>query len=329
MPTRINHVVSGGDYGWRSGSGRWPEYFEDSLPAVVDIGPGSPTGMIAGLGAKFPAKYRDAIFALDWTFGTIYAIHLEALGAGYTGTAEAFLHGAPLPVTDAVIGDDGSLYFTTGGRNTQSALYRVTYDKPIGKEEAVAESKEITAARALRRELEAFHGKENADAVAKAWASLASPDRFLRNAARVAIESQPVAEWADKVLTATDPQTRITGAVALARRGEAKAHGAKLTAALLEMDPEILTEQQFLGWLRAWQLNFIRFGKPDGEARDRIAARFDALLPSKSANANVELVNLLVALEVPSVIEKALTLIENPGSPEIPDWAELNERNQG
>ncbi len=24
MPTRINHIVSGGDYGWRSGSGRWP-----------------------------------------------------------------------------------------------------------------------------------------------------------------------------------------------------------------------------------------------------------------------------------------------------------------
>jgi putative heme-binding domain-containing protein len=329
MPTRINHVVSGGDYGWRSGSGRWPAYFEDSLPAVVDIGPGSPTGMVAGLGAKFPAKYRDAIFALDWTFGTIYAIHLQAQGAGYTGKAEAFLHGAPLPVTDAVIGDDGALYFTTGGRNTQSALYRVTYDKPIGKEEAVAEAKEITAARALRRELEAFHGKVNSAAVEKAWASLASPDRFLRNAARVAIESQPVAEWADKVLTATDPQTRITGAVALARRGEAEAHGAKLTTALLEMDPASLTEPQLLGWLRAWQLNFIRLGKPEGEVRDRIAAKLDALLPSKSANANVELVNLLVALEVPSVIEKALTLIENPGAPEIPNWAELITRNQG
>ena len=329
MPTRINHIVSGGDYGWRSGSGRWPAYFEDSLPAVVDIGPGSPTGMVAGIGAKFPVKYQDAIYALDWTFGTIYAIHLQAEGAGYTGKTEPFVYGAPLPVTDAVVGKDGALYFTTGGRNTQSALYRVTYAKPLGKEEAVAEPKEVTEARALRRELEAFHGKENAGAVAKAWPSLASPDRFLRNAARVAIESQPVALWADQVFTATDPQTLITGAVALARRGDPATHGAKLTATLLAMDPASLTEPQMLGYLRAWQLNFIRLGKPEGESRDQVLAKLDALLPAKSANANVELVNLLVSLEANSVIEKALTLIENPGAPEVPDWAELITRNQG
>ncbi len=328
-PTRICHVVSGGDYGWRSGSGKWPAYYEDSLPPVVDIGPGSPTGVASGKGAKFPVKYQNAIYALDWTFGTIYAIHLEAQGAGYTGKAEPFVYGAPLPVTDAIVGKDGALYFTIGGRNTQSALYRVTYTKPVGKDEAIAEPEEVTEARALRRELEAFHGKENAAAIDKAWPSLASPDRFLRNAARVAIESQPVASWADKVLAATEPQTRITGAVALARQGNAATHAAKLATALLEMDPGALTESQLLGWLRAWQLNFTRLGKPTGETRDQVIAKLDPLLPAKSANANVELVNLLVALEAPSVIEKALTLIENPGAPEIPDWAELITRNAG
>ncbi|MFV1995523.1 MAG: hypothetical protein ACC661_08800, partial [Verrucomicrobiales bacterium] len=55
-PTRICQVISGGDYGWRSGSGKWPTYYEDSLPPVVEIGPGSPTGVVAGTGAKFPAK---------------------------------------------------------------------------------------------------------------------------------------------------------------------------------------------------------------------------------------------------------------------------------
>src|SRR5690606_18962817 len=160
---------------------------------VVDIGPGSPTGMVAGTGAKFPPRYRDAIFALDWTFGTIYAIHLEPHGSSYIGKAEPFLYGAPLPLTDAVIGDDGALYFTIGGRNTQSALYRVHYWKMIPTGERVAEAPETVAARALRRELEAFHGKEHPEAVAKAWPHLGSPDRFLRSAARVAIESQPVA----------------------------------------------------------------------------------------------------------------------------------------
>ena len=118
-PTRICQVVSGGDYGWRSGTGKWPTYYEDSLPPVVEIGPGSPTGVVAGTGAKFPANYQDAIFALDWTFGTIYAIHLQNQGAGYRGTSEPFVTGSPLPVTDAVVGQDGALYFAVGGRGAQ------------------------------------------------------------------------------------------------------------------------------------------------------------------------------------------------------------------
>jgi len=84
MPTRINHVVDGGDYGWRSGSGRWPAYYADSLPAVVNVGPGSPTGMIFGTGAKFPAKYQMALFAADWTYSTLYAIHFVPDGATST-----------------------------------------------------------------------------------------------------------------------------------------------------------------------------------------------------------------------------------------------------
>ncbi len=331
VPTRICHVVSGGDFGWRSGSGRWPAYYEDSLPPVVDIGPGSPTGMVAvtGAKAKFPPRYRDAIFALDWTFGTIYAIHLEPQGSSYVGKAEPFLYGTPLPVTDAVIGDDGRLYFTIGGRNTQSALYRVSYWKMHPADNRPAEAPETVAARALRRELEAFHGKEHPEAVAKALPHLGSVDRFLRNAARVALESQPVTSWADQALDAADPQSRITGAVALARKGDPVTHRAKLTAALLDMDPATLDEGQLLGWLRAWQLNFIRLGKPEGEERGNIATKLDALLPSPSANANVELVNLLVSLEVPGVIDKALALIEGGGPAEVPDWAELITRNPG
>ena len=35
-PTRAYHVVSGGDQGFREGSGKWPEYYPDSLPAAVN-----------------------------------------------------------------------------------------------------------------------------------------------------------------------------------------------------------------------------------------------------------------------------------------------------
>ncbi|MCB1089597.1 MAG: c-type cytochrome, partial [Verrucomicrobiae bacterium] len=48
---------------------------------------------------------------------------------------------------------------------------------------------------------------------------------------------------------------------------------------------------------------------------------------SKSASVNTELINVLVSLEAPSVVEKALTLIEQGAEPEIPDWAELITRN--
>ena len=127
-PTRVNHVVSGSDYGWRNGTGKWPEWYIDSVPAAVNIGPGSPTGVTFGYGAKFPAKYQKAFFILDWSWGKIYATHLEPKSSSYGGDFELFLSGAPMPVTDAVINpDDGAMYFTIGGRRVQSGLYRVTY----------------------------------------------------------------------------------------------------------------------------------------------------------------------------------------------------------
>ena len=37
------------------------------------------------------------------------------------------LSGLTLPLTDVVVGADGALYFSVGGRGTQSELFRVTY----------------------------------------------------------------------------------------------------------------------------------------------------------------------------------------------------------
>ena len=36
---RSSHVTSGSEFGWRSGTGKWPAYYPDSLPAV-GVGPG-------------------------------------------------------------------------------------------------------------------------------------------------------------------------------------------------------------------------------------------------------------------------------------------------
>ncbi len=102
-PTRVNHVVSGSDYGYRNGAGKWPTYYFDSLPPVVNIGPGSPTGVTFGYGAKFPAKYQDALFLSDWSYGKLYAAHIKPEGSSYSAEFEEFVTGTPLPLTDVVI----------------------------------------------------------------------------------------------------------------------------------------------------------------------------------------------------------------------------------
>ena len=127
-PTRVLNVASGGDFGYRNGSGKWPAYYIDSLPPVVNVGPGSPTGIVFGYGAKFPVKYQEALYICDWSYGKLYAVHSTPKGSTYTGELEEFLAGTPLALTDVVVNPkDGAMYFAVGGRNTQSGLYRVTY----------------------------------------------------------------------------------------------------------------------------------------------------------------------------------------------------------
>ncbi len=135
-PIRVLHLVSGGEYGFREGTGKWPAYYEDSLPPVVDVGVGSPTGIKFGDRSNFPEKYKKALFALDWSYGRIFAVHLTAYGSSYRGTVETFLTGKPLNVTDLEFGADGAMYFITGGRGTAAGLYRVSYGWVLAAKEA-------------------------------------------------------------------------------------------------------------------------------------------------------------------------------------------------
>src|SRR5439155_23907776 len=102
---------------------------------------------------------------------------------------------ATLNVTDLEIGPDGAMYFLTGGRGTQSGLYRVSYTGAAGVEEDRKTAMRNAETRALRHQLEGFHGKQDSKAVEFAWPYLSSEDRWIGYAARLAIESQPVAEW--------------------------------------------------------------------------------------------------------------------------------------
>ncbi|MBD3615693.1 MAG: c-type cytochrome [Gracilimonas sp.] len=328
-PTRLIHVVSGSDFGWRSGSGKWKDYYEDSLPAVLDIGRGSPTGLVFGTNARFPARYQHALFALDWIYGTIYAFHLTPKGASYSAEIEEFLSGNALPMTDAVVGKDGALYFVTGGRANDSKLYRVVYRGEKSTDPApLPINQKAQEARELRRNLEAFHGKQDPKAIQAAWPHLDSEDRFIRHAARVAIEAQPVRLWADKALAEDRPQAKVAVLAALAR-SDAKEYREKAIQSLLEMNISTLEDEQLIGYLRTMALVFMRLGDPDKEQRIAITNSLQELLPGVNNDVNTELVRLLVYLKDSRVIDKTLALMQNTEEPSNPDWVGLLENEDG
>ena len=314
-PTRVNHATSGSDLGWRSGSGKWPACFPDSLPPCMELGPGSPVGVTFGYGTKFPAKYQRALYACDWTFGTMYALHLEPEGSTYKAVKEQFVSRTPLPLTDAVVGGDGAMYFTVGGRGGQSELYRVTYAGPESTGPADVKSVAGVAERTQRRELEALHRRvaDPVAAVAQALPHLASPDRFLRSAARIALEHQPLELWQDKALATAAPRARIAAAIAVARQAEPAAQPAVL-AALDAIDPAQLDVAGKIDLTRAYELVIVRLGMPPADARAGIAARLAPLFPSGAFDLDRELASLLVGIRAPGIVTQLCRLLAAPSA---------------
>ena len=320
-PIRVFHSVRGGDQGFREGSAKWPEYYFDSLPAAVTIGIGCPTGVGFGTGAKFPVKYQKAFYICDWTYGRLIAVHLTPNGASYNGSWENFvapksLHGAggktPLNLTDVVIANDGSMYFTVGGRGTQANLYRVTY---TGNEAATPltpadlHDKEGAEARDARHKLEAFNVKPDTAAVDAAWPQLSSPDRFIRYAARLAIERNPVESWQAKALAEKQPDAAFTALLALARLGAATTQP-DIIKALTAIPSAGLSEEQLLEKLRLIEVSIARQGLPQGDVAKAIIADIDALYPAKTEFANRELSQILLALNAPFAVSRTVALLK-------------------
>jgi putative heme-binding domain-containing protein len=313
-PTRICHVTSGSEFGWRTGNSKWSPSYPDNLPPVINIGQGSPTNLVHGMNAKFPDRYKSALFASDWSFGIIYAVHLKPSGSSYTAEAEEFLSGAPLPLTDGVFGPDGALYFLTGGRRLESDLYRVYYDGKNGKDEnaqnvSTTDRDDGAEARELRKELEQFHSGPKKGTVEFVWPHLKHQDRFTRYAARVALEHQPVNEWRSRALNEKDPVILTQASIALARHGKESDRTA-LFKGLMSINYASLSEQQRIDLLRAFELAALRMGTPEGALRNQVIAYLNPHYPAESNAVNRSLSKLLVRLEAPGVVEKTIALLE-------------------
>lgn len=329
-PTRINHGISGGDSGWRATSKKWRDYFPDTVGSVVDVGPGSPTGVIAGINANFPTHYRDALFICDWTFATMYSIHLKPSGSTYIGEKREFVSNSDgsLALTDVVIGPDGNMYFCVGGRGGQSYLYRITY---TGSESTELSQLDTTSkhakARATRRKLESFHGSANKEALAVAWPHLGSEDYHIRYAARIAIEWQSPKSWAQKAYSEKNDVAAIHALLGLARsdyEGSLKPSVERL----LKIDFKELDKSGQLALLRTYSVIMSRAGMPERMQAHAIGEQLDLFFPSNDNNLNEELCRVLCYLDHPSVVRKTVALMKTTKA-KIPNFdTDIMKRNK-
>jgi len=386
-PTRVLHVVPGGEYGFREGSAKWPATYADSLPAVVDIGLGCPTGVKFGTRSNFPAKYKGAFFIMDWTFGRILAVHLKPKDASYTaenpgligggvalegtapsvpavmpaaatggkrsvaspagtapgtdgavpskapvaanlyhltgaasgGDVEEFVKGKGMPVTDLEFGKDGAMYFTIGGRGTQAGLYRVSYAGGAGDKvvtSAVAQAPRSKAS----AQVEAIVHPE--PILSRIYPELGSADRFARFRGRLLLEAQEDRAWVPLALSEKEPYTALTALLALARVGT-KDDQEPLLNALGKLALEKAPEEWQLDALRVLEVTFARQGRPSTDAVEDIIKRLAPAYPAKTFAANRELVQLLVYLGAPDVVEKTLGLMDQTTEPAEQIWLAL------
>lgn len=313
-PIRVLHTTKGSEFGWRTGSGKWPAYYPDNLPAVVNVGQGSPTGVLSGNGLAFPTRYQSGLFIFDWSFGTMYTVDLTPQGSSYRGEIAEFLSGVPLPLTDGAVGKDGALYFITGGRNLNSHLYRVRY---VGAESTLPPAAQtvVNAEHVLRHELEALYATHAPEALEKAWTNLNHPDRRIRYTARLTLENQHLEDWQAHALDEPEPVTRTHALMALIRHADRNLRD-RIFDALLDIDLALLDTPQKLDVLRAHGLAIVRLGMPSADRQERLRTTLTTLYPHPSTAITREAGQLLAALQEPSFVETTLALLTSDASGE-------------
>ncbi|SIR39573.1 c-type cytochrome [Maribacter ulvicola] len=307
-PTRICHVTSGSDFGWRTGSGKWPAYYPDNLPAIHNLEQGSPTAVLSTTQLNLPHKYQNGLLVMDWSFGTVYYIDLIPNGSSYKAEREEFLSGTPLPLTDMIAGNDGNIYFATGGRRLDSRVYRLRYTGP---ENTTASEKniEVSKERNLRKQLEEYHTTVSGKGTELAWTHLADQDKFIRYASRLVLEHQPVANWLQKYKKETHSRKIIESSIALNHQANTDIQSIILNK-LLQIPFNTLDESMKIDLLRTYSLNFIRMGMPANLDKQKIIKKLNPIFPAKESAINKELAQILLYLDTDNIVERLVEQLE-------------------
>jgi putative heme-binding domain-containing protein len=324
-PTRVVHVVPGGDFGWRGVTGSWPPYFPDhpdNAPPIIDIGKGSPTAIKFGTKSNFPSEYRSALFVLDWAYGRILSVHLSPRGASYLCTAETFLKGRPLNVTDLDFAPDGSMYIVTGGRATQSALYRIQFTGEEKRETKLTlqeEAREQFAqeSRGLRRQLESRLQHSERESISNNWPHLSDPDPWIRHAARNLLERQPLESWQELALQESSLEAALASLLALARSQHAESY-AEILNRLNRLTLDEASRSQKLTAIYTYALCLEEIAAEpalfDSELLADVAKRLNALYPQREYLVNQPLSMLLVKLGSNDAVSKTIELLKSATS---------------
>lgn len=86
--TRIFDIATGAHHGWvlKGWGHAWnrPPAWPDNTERLWEVGRGSPTGVFVYRHRAFPARYRNGLFALCWTYGRIYHFRLRGAAARST-----------------------------------------------------------------------------------------------------------------------------------------------------------------------------------------------------------------------------------------------------
>ncbi len=297
---RVVHAVPGGDNGWRSGSAKLSPSTPDTLPPALDTGPASPTGTVFGTAGNFPGAWQEALYIADWAYGRIHAVHLIPDGASYVARSDTFILGKPMNVADLEFGPDGALWFVTGGRGTQSGLYRVSWVGGATPPPAEQPFARASAELQLRRKLEAPDCP-----LTEALPALGHADRFVRTAARNLLERHPPAAWREPALAAPSLLARGEAWMALARV-DAAVSAPAVAEAIARVDFQGATTAESWLVLRAAELLLIRAPEQQAALGAILLPAAVRWLPSGDELLDREVAALLVALHAPNLPARLL-----------------------
>ncbi len=137
-PTRVMVLAPGSDAGWVGEAWKDDDHRVTMPRVLASLGRSSPTGVAVYRHHQFPAKYTDAVFVLDWTFGRVMALYPESVSVDASNPeekklrlgAETFMESVGtigFAPTDICVDPSGGLLISVGGRGTRGAIYQVRY----------------------------------------------------------------------------------------------------------------------------------------------------------------------------------------------------------